>query len=183
MLNVEIGERLIKLRETRGISKKQLCEELNVHRNAVSRWESGASGIDATDVARIADYFGVSCDFILRGYTAENVQLGQDTGLSNETLELLKQWHRNRPDYDNFSEYLLSGENYWNLNRCVRNCVDIEKYLVLNPNAVADDVLIGGTADNWQDKADFMKYKAVQCFQRILDSYIERMVDDGNNNA
>lgn len=175
-----IGNRVQLLRKEAGLNQKQLAEIIGVNQNTLSRYETNDRQIQPADVVRLADYFGVSCDYLLRGYAPDNVKHGQETGLSDKTLDLLKQRHRERPDYDDFTEHLLSGKNYWNLNRYVRECIDTEKRLIINPDAVAD-ILIGGTADNLQDSADFKKYKAVQCFQRILDDYIQKVMEDGSN--
>jgi transcriptional regulator with XRE-family HTH domain len=44
-----------------------LAEYLGVTRQAVSRWESGATLPDALNLVRLAELFGVSIDWLLRG--------------------------------------------------------------------------------------------------------------------
>lgn len=38
-----LSEKLYQLRRSRGLSQEQLAEQLNVSRQAVSKWESGVS--------------------------------------------------------------------------------------------------------------------------------------------
>lgn len=177
-----IGSRLQLLRKKAGISQAQLAEIIKVNQNTLSRYETNERQIPTVDAIRLADYFGVSCDYLLRGYSPDNVHIGQETGLSNSTLDMLKQHHRDNPESDSFTEHLLSARVYWEMNLCVRRCVDVEKRLRDCPES-AVDLIANGSGHILLDELDFQKYKAVQCFQRILDEYIQKVMADGNDNA
>lgn len=58
-------EKLVDLRKSRGISQEQLAEALGVSRQAVSRWESGDSTPDMTNLLGLCQYFGVSADYLI----------------------------------------------------------------------------------------------------------------------
>ena len=57
--------RLKELREKRGISQVTLASALNLSQNSISRYETGEREADYTTLIAIADYFGVSVDYLL----------------------------------------------------------------------------------------------------------------------
>ena len=65
------SERFRELRKKSGLSQEELAEKLNVSRQAVSKWETGAAVPTADKLAEIADFFGVSLDMLMRGDNSE----------------------------------------------------------------------------------------------------------------
>ena len=57
--------RLKELRDKRGISQLKLAMDLGLTQNSVSRYESGAREADYKTLIALADYFGVSVDYLL----------------------------------------------------------------------------------------------------------------------
>lgn len=43
MTNVDLSEKIVKLRKNNNLTQEQLAEQLNVSRQSVSKWESGVS--------------------------------------------------------------------------------------------------------------------------------------------
>ena len=60
------GEKLYQLRKQRGISQESLAQELNVSRQAISRWELNEVVPDTENVLAVSRRFGVSTDYLLR---------------------------------------------------------------------------------------------------------------------
>lgn len=60
------GEKLQTLRQKAGMSQDALAEQLNVSRQAVSRWERDETMPETEKVVLLADLFGVSTDYLLR---------------------------------------------------------------------------------------------------------------------
>lgn len=92
---VSIGLRISKLREGMGLSQKQLADELEkiglkVRRETVTQWENGSRDLKTEYTIKLADFFGVSCDYILRGIVSENVQISKETGLTDESINHLR---------------------------------------------------------------------------------------------
>lgn len=58
-------EKLIKLRKEKGISQEEFGNELNISRQAVSKWELGESKPDIDKVKKIAQFYGVSFEYLL----------------------------------------------------------------------------------------------------------------------
>lgn len=57
--------RLKELRLKRGISQVRLAMDLNLTQNSISRYETGEREADYDTLIVIADYFGVSVDYLL----------------------------------------------------------------------------------------------------------------------
>ncbi|MCL2194525.1 MAG: helix-turn-helix domain-containing protein [Oscillospiraceae bacterium] len=64
---MELHDRIQQLRKVRGISQEELGEQVEVSRQAVSKWESGQSMPDVDKIIALAALFGVSTDYLLTG--------------------------------------------------------------------------------------------------------------------
>ena len=82
---MSLGEKIGMLRREKYWSQEELADRMEVSRQSVSKWESGASIPDIDKIVKLSDLFGVSLDYLLRD--------GQER----------------RPD----SEGLEEGENPW----------------------------------------------------------------------
>lgn len=60
-----LTERLNELIKEKGISKKQLADGIGTSKALVTIWTQGKSLPSVIYLARIADYFEVSCDYLL----------------------------------------------------------------------------------------------------------------------
>lgn len=61
------GDRLKKLRESKKISQQQLAEKLNINRSTYARYELNQTQPDYETLQKIANFYGVSTDYILTG--------------------------------------------------------------------------------------------------------------------
>lgn len=61
-----LSEKLYKLRKNSGLSQEQLAEQLNVSRQAISKWESGTAVPESEKLITISNFFGVSVDYLLK---------------------------------------------------------------------------------------------------------------------
>ena len=64
--------RLKELRKKRGLSQQRLAMELNVNQNTISRYETGEREADYKSLIMLADYFGVSIDYLLERTDVNN---------------------------------------------------------------------------------------------------------------
>lgn len=64
---MEFRERLFELRRQAGLSQEELANLLNVTRQAVQKWESGASRPDMDNLTAVSEYFNVSLDYLILG--------------------------------------------------------------------------------------------------------------------
>ena len=66
-----LNERIKQLRKDKGLTQTQLADLLGVTDKAVSKWEVGEANPDISLLAKIAEIFGVSVDYLLTGVTRE----------------------------------------------------------------------------------------------------------------
>lgn len=62
---MNIGEIIAELRMDKDMNQEDLAAILNISRSALANWEAGNRRIDIETLVIIADYFGVSCDYLL----------------------------------------------------------------------------------------------------------------------
>ena len=65
--------RLKYLRKKRGISQLKRALDLHLNQNSISRYENGEREADYQTLISIADYFGVSIDYLLERTDNPNV--------------------------------------------------------------------------------------------------------------
>lgn len=61
-----IGQKIIQLRNSRGISQEKLAELMGVSRQSISKWEMEQSVPQIDKILQIAEIFSVSCDDLLQ---------------------------------------------------------------------------------------------------------------------
>ena len=72
---MELSEKILTLRRARGLSQEALAEQLQVSRQAVSRWENGTALPDASNILQLSKLFGVSADYLLNNDWEENTPM------------------------------------------------------------------------------------------------------------
>lgn len=71
--NKLLSEKLYKLRKKSGLSQEQLAEQLNVSRQAISKWEQGTAVPESEKLISISNYFGVTVDYLLKEDTEDTM--------------------------------------------------------------------------------------------------------------
>ncbi|MBQ8597032.1 MAG: helix-turn-helix transcriptional regulator [Lachnospiraceae bacterium] len=61
-----LADKIILLRKKMGWSQEQLAEQLDISRQSVSKWESGASIPDLDKIIKLSKLLGVSTDYLLK---------------------------------------------------------------------------------------------------------------------
>ena len=64
-MNIEIADRLVELRRSRGYSQEDLAAALGVSRQAVSKWERAESSPDTDNLIALARLYQISLDSLL----------------------------------------------------------------------------------------------------------------------
>ena len=59
------AERLKELREEKGLSYSQLAKEIGVSYVSIGRWERNLRVPNIIDLKKIAEFFGVSADYLI----------------------------------------------------------------------------------------------------------------------
>ncbi|MEC1824053.1 helix-turn-helix transcriptional regulator [Bacillus paralicheniformis] len=80
-----LGDRLRELRESRKLTQDQLAEVLGISRGTYAHYEINKRKPDYDMLIKIADYYNVSTDYLLRGVD----QKEQDNSLTEEAKKIL----------------------------------------------------------------------------------------------
>jgi len=80
-----LGKRITSLRKNAGYTQEELAKKLNITRSALSQYELGSRNPDYDLLIKIADFFEVSTDYLLRGVD----QKEQDNTLTEEAKKIL----------------------------------------------------------------------------------------------
>ena len=73
---MKLDEKLVFLRKEKGITQLELAEALKVSRQAVSKWESGASLPSTENLRSLSELYGVSVDYLLNEGEKEQRKTG-----------------------------------------------------------------------------------------------------------
>ena len=72
-MNIEIANRLVKMRKAHGYSQEELAEKLGISRQAYAKWESGDAVPDVERAAQLAALYGVTVDSLMKTETEERI--------------------------------------------------------------------------------------------------------------
>lgn len=72
---MDLGKKIQKLRKNRSLSQEQLAEQLNVSRQAVSKWELGDSAPDIDKIILFSNVFEVSTDYLLHDEIKSDIDI------------------------------------------------------------------------------------------------------------
>lgn len=64
---MSLGERIIELRKTAGLSQLELAKIMDVSRQAVSKWETGQSSPDAMNLIQLAEVLDTDIEYLTTG--------------------------------------------------------------------------------------------------------------------
>lgn len=68
---MNIGDRITAFRKERSISQAELASRLGVSRQAVSKWEQGASSPDTAKLIQLAELLGTDVEYLATGISPE----------------------------------------------------------------------------------------------------------------
>lgn len=79
-----LSEKILSLRKKSGLSQEELAYQLDVSRQSVSKWESGASIPDLARILKLSEIFGVSTDYLLKDSMEEEAAAPQPVAEEEE---------------------------------------------------------------------------------------------------
>lgn len=74
-----LSGRLQELRKSHNLSQEQLAEQLDVSRQAISKWEGGQANPDVNNILKLSKIYEVSTDYILTGRETDNQIVYKET--------------------------------------------------------------------------------------------------------
>ncbi|WRK52269.1 helix-turn-helix transcriptional regulator [Coprobacillaceae bacterium CR2/5/TPMF4] len=88
-MNIEIANRLVKLRKENNLSQEALANKLGISRQAVSKWERAEASPDTDNLIMLAKIYHMSLDDLLKTDQDEfeSAKLNQDDTVKEEKLK------------------------------------------------------------------------------------------------
>lgn len=84
--------RLKELRENAGLSQDSLAKQVGVSQSTVGNWEAGTREPNFSTLQRLADFFGVSTDYLL-GRDTDKTKNNKESARTERTLsDILKKY-------------------------------------------------------------------------------------------
>lgn len=77
---MKLEEKLVSLRKAKGFTQMKVAEELDVSRQAVSRWESGSALPSTENLKVLSELYGVSVDYLLNKENENSFWSAKETG-------------------------------------------------------------------------------------------------------
>ena len=94
IMNIEIANKLVKLRKQAGLSQEELADKLGLSRQAVSKWERAEASPDTDNLICLAKLYGVSLDELLsteddaETIIKEQIKKDEDEPKKGKTIDL-----------------------------------------------------------------------------------------------
>ena len=92
---MKLSDKITELRKANGWSQENLAEQLNVSRQAISRWENGTALPDASNILQLSRVFNVTADYLLNeDYSNDNDApcVKQDRDMSKSQKARHRKW-------------------------------------------------------------------------------------------
>ena len=105
-MSCPINEKLVKLREERGFTQKEVAKHINITQQGYSAYERGSSVPPIDVIASLADFYDLNIDYILR----DEELIKDDEVLYSSLTEALREVLNNETDrkmLEEFARYLL----------------------------------------------------------------------------
>lgn len=77
------GERIKKLRKSKGVTQKELASRLGISEQAISKWEKNLSNPSTKNLLQIAKIFGVSITYFYQSEESQSKKISRESGMSS----------------------------------------------------------------------------------------------------
>lgn len=100
-MNTSFAKKMLRLRQKNNLTQEDLADKLEVSRQTVSKWESGATYPEIEKLIQISELYGVSIDFLLKD--AKSDEYIEEERLERVVLRFLG----SSQDMEDISEQLI----------------------------------------------------------------------------
>jgi len=182
----EIGTRLRLLRKGKMLRQSDVADALHISRANYAKMESGELDLRTGYCILLAEYYGVTCDYILRGVEAENVDFCNSTGLLQETIDTLQDYN----DDSYIKEYCDVPEDVILREKCVFatkrfliNALLMDNDFLFDVASPAEDALWHDLSSQTVKVNQFAATEAFTCFFKkfINSAALKKAVSDYQN--
>lgn len=117
---MKLADKIILLRKQKGWSQEELAAQMDVSRQSVSKWESGASTPDIDKIILLSQIFGTTTDYLLK-------EDGNETVLNEEKRDFIT--------YDSKNKEQTSGSGEKEKKKIFLSRIEAEEYLAVMKQA------------------------------------------------
>lgn len=103
----EAVSRILKASKAKGLTQKQLAEQLKIHPQVITDWKHGSTSYSKY-ISKISDLLGVSADYLLTG-TVSNSETVDDPELAAALAQFEKLTPEQRSKVIGYMEGLVSS--------------------------------------------------------------------------
>lgn len=129
----EFPQRLKELLKAKKASQRELAEYLGITQQAVSFYCSGKNYPDGDYILKIADFFGVSVEYLLTGYQPEEKAIKDELKLSATAIEKLKAVSSGElHDVYFFVDKLLADDAFYSAMRGAIGIIETNQTIAIN---------------------------------------------------
>lgn len=128
-MNNTFGSIISYLRKEKGISQKQASSDLGISQALLSHYEKGIRECGLDFVVKVADYYNVSCDYLL-GRTSERDVIAINEG-TKKTITAENPSEKIIMDSIDFTYRILSEMNHRDITRCTTEMLMCSIYNVI----------------------------------------------------
>ena len=77
---MKLDEKLVSLRKENGLTQLKVAEELDISRQAISRWESGVAMPSTENLRRLSKLYSVPLDYLINEDSEQPARVEEDNG-------------------------------------------------------------------------------------------------------
>ncbi len=77
---MQLNEKLVSLRKEKGLTQLKVAEELDISRQAISRWESGVAMPSTENLRCLSELYSVPVDYLINEDSERPAQVEEDNG-------------------------------------------------------------------------------------------------------
>lgn len=77
---MKLDEKLVSLRKENGLTQLKVAEELDISRQAISRWESGVAMPSTENLRRLSELYSVPLDYLINENSEQPARVEEDNG-------------------------------------------------------------------------------------------------------
>jgi transcriptional regulator with XRE-family HTH domain len=165
-----------------------LAEYLGVKNQSVSQWARGETIPDTKNIAPIANYFGVSCGYVLGVENTPShsaTDICRETGLAPQTVEILSMYAKSART-DEFFGVDKKSDGYFlikAIDNLVSNCnltlIFIGQYLFADFDGLDNPVTVRGANITLKEPSEYVRRGYLHALSEKLMNYRKMLLDNG----
>ncbi len=157
------------------LSQRALAVKLGITYQAVSTWCLGKNYPECDMLIKLAEFFGVSTDYLLTGIKPENQSTHDELGLSDEAIERLKYLHNDKEINEKlmpFVNALLSDKRFYSTFwKCLYILTTEINSFILRFTYAGNIKLEQIERDNPEIVAEGLHFVTQHCFYSMVDYF------------